>query len=46
MRDTTTAWRRDLSVDQQLALQTAGTRLADEFADVYGAETITSYRLK
>jgi protein-tyrosine-phosphatase len=30
----------ELSVDQQLALRTAAGRLADEFADAYGPETI------
>ena len=31
---------RDLSVDQQLALRTAATRLHDEFSDTFGVETI------
>jgi protein-tyrosine-phosphatase len=32
--------RADLSIDQQLALRTAATRLAEHFAGVYGVETI------
>jgi arsenate reductase (thioredoxin) len=43
MSDTTTDWHRDLSVDQQLAVHTAATRLADEFAGIYGAETIERF---
>ena len=31
---------RDLSVDQELALRTAATRLQDEFSDTFGVETI------
>jgi hypothetical protein len=30
---------RDLSIDQQLALRTAATRLAREFDGTYGADT-------
>jgi arsenate reductase (thioredoxin) len=37
---TETAYHPDLSIDQQLALHTAASRLAGEFADVYGPETI------
>lgn len=33
----------DLSMDQQLALRTAATRLTGEFADVFGAETIERF---
>jgi protein-tyrosine-phosphatase len=33
----------DLSVDQQLALRTAATRLAEEFRGVYGVETIDMF---
>jgi arsenate reductase len=33
----------DLSVDQRLALKTAGTRLEEEFADTIGAETIEMF---
>jgi protein-tyrosine-phosphatase len=33
----------DLSVDQQLALRTAAGRLAGEFADVFGVETIERF---
>jgi arsenate reductase len=39
----TTAHHEDLSVDQQLALRTAARRLGDEFAGVYGAETIARF---
>lgn len=35
--------RADLSVDQQAALHTAALRLADEFAGVYGTETIERF---
>ncbi len=34
---------RDLSVDQQLALRTAATRLHDEFSDTFGVETIERF---
>jgi len=43
MPDTTAYWHDDLSVDQQLALCTAATRLAGEFDGVYGAETIERF---
>jgi protein-tyrosine-phosphatase len=43
MPDTTAYWHDDLSVDQQLALRTAATRLAGEFDGVYGAETIERF---
>jgi protein-tyrosine-phosphatase len=43
MPDTTLSWRQDLSIDQQLALGTAATRLADEFAGIYGPETIERF---
>ena len=35
--------RDDLSVDQQLALRTAAARLADDFAGVFGPETIERF---
>lgn len=35
--------RRDLSIDQQLALKTAATRLQTEFTEVFGAETIQRF---
>ena len=34
---------RDLSVDQELALRTAATRLQDEFSDTFGVETIERF---
>ena len=34
---------RDLSVDKQLALRTAATRLQDEFSDTLGVETIERF---
>jgi len=34
---------RDLSIDQQLALRTAATRLHTEFADSFGTETIERF---
>ncbi|GAB7045446.1 arsenate reductase ArsC [Catenuloplanes indicus] len=43
MPDTAIGWQRDLSVDQQLALRTAATRLAAEFDGVYGAETVERF---
>ncbi len=35
--------RHDLSIDQQLALRTAATRLETEFADGFGTETIQRF---
>jgi protein-tyrosine-phosphatase len=35
--------RRDLSIDQRLALKTAATRLQTEFDDVFGVETIERF---
>ncbi|KWX20473.1 phosphotyrosine protein phosphatase [Mycolicibacterium wolinskyi] len=35
--------RGDLSIDQQLALKTAATRLESEFADTFGTETIERF---
>jgi arsenate reductase len=35
--------RRDLSIDQQLALRTAATRLEREFGDTFGVETIERF---
>jgi protein-tyrosine-phosphatase len=44
MPDTTTSyWHDDLSIDQQLALRTAATRLAGEFTGIYGPETIERF---
>ncbi|GAA1036621.1 arsenate reductase ArsC [Virgisporangium ochraceum] len=43
MTDTTTYEHRDLSVDQQLALRTAATRLGREFDGTYGTETIERF---
>jgi arsenate reductase len=44
MADTTrTIWQQDLSVDQQLALNTAAVHLADEFGGIYGRETIERF---
>jgi protein-tyrosine-phosphatase len=42
---TDVAWNRreDLSIDQHLALRTAATRLEDEFAGIYGTETIERF---
>jgi arsenate reductase len=37
------AYRSDLSIDQQVALGTAAARLADNFAGVYGPETIERF---
>jgi protein-tyrosine-phosphatase len=39
----TTYHRDDLSIDQQLALRTAAVRLGDEFAEMYGPETIERF---
>ena len=35
--------RGDLSIDQQLALKSAATRLESEFADTFGTETIERF---
>jgi len=35
--------RRDLSIDQQLALRTAATRLQRDFAETFGVETIERF---
>ncbi|WP_427893479.1 arsenate reductase ArsC [Kribbella sp. GL6] len=35
--------REDLSIDQQLALRTAATRLKEQFSEFYGAETIERF---
>jgi arsenate reductase len=42
---TDVAWNRreDLSIDQHLALRTAARRLEDEFAGIYGTETIERF---
>jgi arsenate reductase (thioredoxin) len=40
---TTAFWHKDLPIDQQLALRTAATRLAGEFTDIYGPETIERF---
>ncbi len=39
----TVHWQQDLSIDQQLALRTAATRLAGEFDGIYGPETIERF---
>jgi protein-tyrosine-phosphatase len=43
MTDIAADHRDDLSVDQQLALRTAAARLAEEFAGVFGPETIERF---
>jgi arsenate reductase len=43
MTDTSPHLREDLSVDQQLALRTAATRLAAEFDGTYGTETVEPF---
>ncbi|SCG51448.1 arsenate reductase ArsC [Micromonospora inositola] len=43
MTDTSPHLREDLSVDQQLALRTAATRLAAEFDGTYGTETVERF---
>src|SRR5688572_21801005 len=43
MAETVEYRHEDLSIDQQLALRTAAARLAGEFADVYGVETIERF---
>lgn len=43
MTETTQYRRKDLSVDQQLALRTAATRLGAEFDGTYGAQTIERF---
>ena len=43
MPDLTTYHRDDLSVDQQLAVRTAASRLGEEFTGVFGAETIERF---
>ena len=43
MTDTAEHWRTELSIDQALALKTAATRLAAEFNDIYGPETIERF---
>jgi len=43
MTDTSIYHRAGIPVDQQLALRTAAVRLADDFAGVYGAETIERF---
>ncbi|WDZ86506.1 arsenate reductase ArsC [Micromonospora cathayae] len=43
MADSLTTLRKDLSVDQQLALRTAASRLLTEFAGTYGVETIERF---
>jgi len=39
----TAYWQQDLSVDQQLALRSAATRLAGEFDGTYGTETVERF---
>ena len=43
MADTSPHPYREISIDQQLALHTAATRLAETFSGVYGAETIERF---
>jgi arsenate reductase (thioredoxin) len=43
MTDTTAHHRDDLSIDLQVALRTAARRLGEEFAGVYGEETIERF---
>ncbi|WP_348774170.1 arsenate reductase ArsC [Micromonospora sp. WMMD1155] len=43
MTDTSPHRLQEISVDQQVALRTAATRLAAEFAGIYGAETIEAF---
>ncbi|MEU0157218.1 hypothetical protein [Micromonospora fulviviridis] len=43
MTDTNAYLREDHSVDQQLALRTAATRLAAEFDGTYGTETVEQF---
>jgi protein-tyrosine-phosphatase len=43
MTDTSIYHRAGLPVDQRLALRTAAGRLADDFAGIYGAETIERF---
>ncbi|MDH6464610.1 hypothetical protein M2302_004811 [Micromonospora sp. A200] len=43
MTDTSAYLREDLSVDQQLALRTAATRLAAEFDGTYGTATVQQF---
>ncbi|MEV1156269.1 arsenate reductase ArsC [Micromonospora chokoriensis] len=43
MTDTSAHPYEEISIDQQVALRTAATRLAEEFAGVYGAETIERF---
>ena len=43
MTDTQHEPRHDLSIDQQLALRTAATRLHGEFDDTFGTETIEQF---
>jgi arsenate reductase (thioredoxin) len=40
----TSTWQREgLSIDQRLALKTAASNLAREFAGIFGAETIERF---
>ncbi|MEU7652162.1 arsenate reductase ArsC [Micromonospora taraxaci] len=43
MTDTSAHPYEEISIDQQVALRTAATRLAEEFAGVYAAETIERF---
>jgi arsenate reductase len=43
MTDATVHYHPDLSIDQQVALRTAATRLVREFDGTYGAETIERF---
>jgi arsenate reductase len=43
MTDLTAGHRTNLSIDQQLALRTAVARLGNEFAGIYGVETVERF---
>ncbi|MEU8265111.1 hypothetical protein AB0C02_31445 [Micromonospora sp. NPDC048999] len=43
MTDTTAYSRQEITLDQQVALHTAATRLAEEFDGAYGTETIEKF---
>ncbi|TCC21636.1 arsenate reductase ArsC [Kribbella sindirgiensis] len=43
MTEVTGHHREDLSIDQQLALRTAATRLTEQFGGIYGRETIERF---
>ncbi|MFU8875453.1 arsenate reductase ArsC [Micromonospora sp. SL4-19] len=43
MTDTTAYSQQEITLDQQVALHTAATRLAEEFDGIYGTETIEKF---